>query len=49
MEREQGEFSDCRVCIDQIFAVKLLAEKYIGKKTLLTEKAYDNADRKALW
>ena len=52
---EQGGFIEGRGCIDQIFTVKMMAEKYIGKRKKLyaafmdLEKAYDRVDRRALW
>lgn len=52
---EQGGFNEGRGCVDQIFTVKLLAEKYIQRRKKLyavfmdLEKAYDRVDRKALW
>ncbi len=50
---EQG-FQKGRGCIDHIFAVKILVEKYLEKDRKLfaafmdLEKAYDRADRKGL-
>ncbi len=52
---EQGGFRKGRGCVDQIFAVKINVEKYLEKDIKLfaafmdLEKAYDRADRKALW
>ncbi len=52
---EQGGFRKGRGCIDQIFAVKILVEKYLEKDRKLfaafvdMEKAYDRVDRKGLW
>ncbi len=52
---EQGGFLKGRGCVDQIFAVKILLEKYLEKNRKLfaafmdLEKAYDTADRKGLW
>ncbi len=52
---EQGGFQKDRGCIDQIFAVKILVEKYIEKDRKLFaafkdfEMAYDRFDRKGLW
>ncbi len=49
---EQGGFIEGRGCVDQIFTVKLLAEKYIEKRKKLyaafvdLEKTYDRVDRK---
>ncbi len=51
---EQGGFQKGRGCVDQIFAVKILVEKYLEKDiTLLVafmdlEKAYDRVDRKGI-
>ena len=45
----------CRVALDQIFAVRQLCEKYMGKGKdvffafLDLEKAYDRVDRDAMW
>ncbi len=52
---EQGGFRKGRGCVDQIFAVKMLVEKYLEKDRKLfaafmdLEKAYDRVDRKGLW
>ena len=52
---EQGGFLEGRGCVDQIYTVKTMIEKYIGKRKKLyaafvdLEKAYDRVDRKALW
>ncbi len=52
---EQGGFWKGRGCVDQIFAVKILVEKYLEKDRKLSaafmdlEKAYDRVDRKGLW
>ncbi len=52
---EQGGFGKGRGCVDQIFAVKMLVEKYLEKDRKLfaavmdLEKAYDRVDRKGLW
>ncbi len=52
---EQGGFRKGRGCVDQIFAVKILVEKYLEKDRKLfaafmdLEKAYDRIDRKGLW
>ncbi len=53
---EQGGFQNGKRCIDQIFAVKILVEKYYLEKDrklfaafMDLEKAYDRADRKGLW
>ncbi len=53
--RDEHGFWKGRGYIDQIFAVKILVEKYLEKKRKLfaafmdLEKAYDGADRKGLW
>ncbi len=52
---EQGGFRKGKSCVDQIFAIKMLMEEYLGKDRKLyaafmdLEKAYDKVDRKALW
>ncbi len=52
---EQGGFRKGRGCVDQIFAVKMLVEKYLEKECKLfaafmdLEKAYDRVDRNGLW
>ena len=52
---EQCGFREGRGCVDQIFAVRHLCEKYLGvsKKVYMAfmdlEKAYDRIDRDALW
>ena len=52
---EQGGFRKGKGCIDQIFSVKMLAEKYLAKGKKLyaafmdLEKAYDKVDWNALW
>ncbi len=55
MGDEQG-FRKGRGCVDQIFAVKVLMEKYLEKDRKLfaafmdlEEKAYDRVDKKGLW
>ncbi len=51
----QGGFLKGRGCVDQIFAMKILVEKYLEKDRKLfaafmdLEKAYDKVDRKGLW
>ncbi len=51
---EQGGFRKGRGCVDQIFVVKILVEKYLEKNRKLfaafmdLEKAYDRVDRKGL-
>ena len=55
ISQEQGGFRKGRGCIDQIFTVKSVAEKYINKGRKLyaafidLEKAYDRVDREGLW
>ncbi len=55
VSEEQGGFRKGRGCVDQIFAMKSLVEEYLGKDEKLyaafmdLEKAYDRADREALW
>src|SRR5215469_5830357 len=52
---EQGGFRKDRRCVDQMFAVKGLCEKYREKGREIyfgfmdLEKAYDRIDREALW
>ncbi len=52
---EQGGFRKGRGCMNKIFAVKILVEKYLEKDRKLfaafmdLEKAYDRVDRKGLW
>ena len=55
VREEQGGFRKGRGCVDQVFAVKGLYEKY-GEKGweiylgfIDLEKAYDRIDREALW
>ncbi len=51
----QGGFREGRGCIDHIFTVKILVEKYLEKDRKLfaafmdLEKAYDRDNRKGLW
>ena len=51
----QGGFRDGRGCVDQVFALKAVCEKYleVNKSVYLAfmdlEKAYDKVDRCALW
>lgn len=51
----QGGFMTGRGCVDQIFAVRQVCEKYLakGKEVFFAfmdlEKAYDRVDRKAMW
>ena len=52
---EQCGFRDGRGCVDQVFTLKILAEKYSEKKKdifacfLDLEKAYDRVQREKLW
>ncbi len=52
---EQGGLMKGRGCVDQIFAMKMLVEEYLGKAKKLyaafmdLEKAYNRVDREALW
>ena len=52
---EQGDFRRGRGCTDQIFIVRQICEKYLGKGKevyfafLGLEKAYDRVDRNAMW
>ncbi len=52
---EHGGFQKSRECVDQIFAMKILVEKYLEKDRKLfaafmdLEKACDGVDRKSLW
>ncbi len=52
---EQGGFRKGRECVDKIFALEILVEKYQEKDRKLfaafmnLEKAYDRVDRKGLW
>ncbi len=53
--KSRGGFWKGRGCKDQIFAMKILVEEYLGKDKNLyaafkdLEKAYDRVDREALW
>ena len=55
ISNEQGGFRKGRGCVDQIFTVKGMAEKYLMKDRKLyaafmdLEKAYDKVDWDALW
>ncbi len=55
VSEEQGGFRKGRGCVDQIFAMMMLVEEYLGKDKKLyaafmdLEKAYDRIDREALW
>ena len=52
---EQGGFRQGRGCVDQIFVMNQLSEKYVSKGKSLhvayidLEKAYDRVDREAMW
>ncbi len=54
VSEEQGGFRKGRGCVDQIFAMKMLVEEYLGKVKKLyatymnLEKAYNKVDREAL-
>jgi hypothetical protein len=55
LREEQGGFRQGRGCVDQIFTVKQLCEKYleVNKEVYIAfmdlEKAYDRVDRKGVW
>ncbi len=55
VSEEQGGFRKGRGYVDQIFAMKMLVEEYLGKDKKLyaafmdLEKAYDGVDREVLW
>ncbi len=55
VDDEQGGLWKGRECVNQIFAVKILVEKYLERARKLfaafkdLEKAYDRVDRKGLW
>ncbi len=55
MSKEQGGFRKGRGSVDQIFAMKMLVDEYLGKDKKLyatfmdLEKAYDRVDRESLW
>ena len=55
VSKEQGGFRKGKGCDDQIFALKIMVEEYLGKVEKLyaafmdLEKAYDRVDREALW
>ncbi len=52
---EQGGFRKGKSCVDQIFAIKMLIEAYLGMHRKLyaafmdLEKEHDRVDRKTLW
>lgn len=51
----KGDFGREKGCMDQVFASKIMVEKYMGKDRKLyaafldMEKAYERVDRKGLW
>ncbi len=55
VSEEQEGFRKGRGCVDQIFAMKMLAEEYLRKDKKLyaafmdLEKAYERVDREAFW
>ena len=55
MAEVQSGFRRGRGCTDQIFIVRQICEKYLGKGKYLffafldLEKAYDRVDRDAMW
>jgi len=55
MEDKQGGFRRGRDCVDQVFGLKEMSEKYLrnGRDLYVAfmdlEKAYDETDRKAMW
>jgi len=55
ISEEQGGFRKGRGCVDQIFSVRMTAEKYLtkGRKLYVAfmdlEKAYDRVDWNAMW
>ena len=55
MRKCRGGFRRGRGCTDQIFIVRQICEKYLGKGKdvylafLDLEKAYDSVDRDAMW
>ena len=52
---EQGGVRKGRRCVDQIFVLKVIVEKYLEKDRKFVaafmdlEKAHDNVDRRGLW
>ena len=52
---EQCGFRSGRGCVDQVFVMKQMSEKFVGKNKSLyvaymgLEKAYDRVDREAMW
>ena len=52
---EQCGFRSGRGCVDQVFVMKQMSEKFCGKNKSLfvvymdLEKAYDRIDRDAMW
>ena len=55
MGEEQCGFRQCRGCLDQVFAIRQVCEKYLanGKDVFCSimdlEKAYDSIDRHGMW
>ena len=55
LSEEQGGFRRGRGCVDQVFALRSIVEKYLEKKREVyvafmdLEKAYDRVDREAMW
>ncbi len=55
VSKEQGGFRKGRGCVDEIFAMKMLVEEYLGKDKKLysafmdLEKACTRVDRDSLW
>ena len=55
MSEEQGGFMEGRGCMDQLFVVRQVCEKFRarGKEVFWAfmdlEKAYDRVDREAMW
>ncbi len=51
----KGALGEGKSCVDQIFAIKMLVEEYLGKDRKLhaafldLEKAYDRDEKEALW
>ncbi len=55
ISNEEGGFRKGKGCVDQIFAIKILVEAYLGKDEKLyatlidLEKAYDKIDREVFY
>ena len=55
VSEDQDGFRKGKRCVDQIFAIKVMVEEYLGKNEKLyasfmdLEKAYDRVDKEALW